>query len=38
MFVNVDPAYIGKGIASMMLAFLEERLATAISRQLVEMV
>lgn len=36
MTVNVDPAYVGKGIASLMLEHLEGKLA-AISRQ-VEMV
>jgi hypothetical protein len=38
MFFNVDPIFLGEGVASMMLAFLEERLATAISRQVVKMV
>lgn len=33
IFMGVDPAFSGKGIASLMLDFLEERLAIAISRQ-----
>lgn len=36
--LHVDPAFIGKGIAILMLDFIEERLATAISRQSVELV
>ena len=36
--VNVDRAFLGKGIASLMHDFLEERLATAISRESVQLV
>ena len=36
--MNVDRAFVGKGIASLMLDFLEEKLAIAISRQLVQLV
>ena len=36
--VNVDREFLGQGIASLMHEFLEERLATAISRQVVQLV
>ena len=36
--VNVDRAFLGQGIASLMLDFLEDRLAIAISRQSVQLV
>ena len=38
IFLNVDPAYVGKGSASLMFDFLEERLSIAIGRQSVELV
>ena len=36
--MNVDPSYVGQGIACSMLEFLEERLAIAISRRSVSLV
>ena len=36
--MNVGPAFVGKGIASLMHDFLEERLATAISRRSIQLV
>ena len=36
--LNVDPSYVGQGIACSMFEFLEERLATAISRRSVALV
>lgn len=36
--MNVDPSYVGQGIACSMLEFLEERLAIAITRQSVVLV